>query len=162
MSFGQDPPGVRRPSLLRRAVVAAVRLAPIAFLLVGVPYLVLTRLPTSNIHSGISIYSTTLGGAALSATATFRYFFRPTRLYGPMGMLHSGVALAYLAFLLPSATLAISAGSGTTVALAYGRILLLLLLVPIFGLAWAAFATVSDLRHPELRLRAEFPAPPPP
>lgn len=142
----------------RRAVIAGIRLLPVAFLLVGVPYLLLTNLSSAGIHSGVTLLTAAAGGAAISATSTLRYYFRPTRLYGPVGMLHSGIALVYLLFLLPAASIMVPAGHSAMIGLDFGRILLLLLLVPAFGLAWAGVAMIQDLKDPAIRLRAEFPA----
>jgi hypothetical protein len=151
--------GYRIPSLGYRILVGALRLIPWVILLVGVPAGILAFASGYGIALPVSILTVTVFGFALAILGTVRYILKPTRLYGPISMAASAVAIAYL-FVLYAASpyrLAIP-NTPATIGIGFGELVLLLMIVPALTLLAGLVTTYEDLRHPTERLPFDYPA----
>ncbi|MGI0128980.1 MAG: hypothetical protein ACREDE_10960 [Thermoplasmata archaeon] len=160
MSYGPSPHGVQLPSLPGRIALALVRVIPLLVLLVGVPAAIIGYLAAAGIHSNVSLFTVGVGGILFTVFSTVRYLLRPTRAFGPAGVLRAGAGFGYLWYLIPSAFLQIPAGSHATLTLGYGTVLEALLVVPVLMLITAGLVTVQDHRNFAERLRLDFPSRP--
>lgn len=156
-----SPPGpetYRVPSLGYRILAGALRLIPLAILLIGLPVAVLSYLSAHQISLPVSIVTVTTFGIAIVALSTARYISKPTSAYGPVSMATSAVTLAYLFTLWLEATYRIAVpNSAVTVSIGYGELIDLLLLIPALALIAGLITTVEDLRSPRERLPFDFP-----
>ncbi|MCI4335014.1 MAG: hypothetical protein L3K04_05255 [Thermoplasmata archaeon] len=158
MSFGPSPPGVALPSLPGRVALGLLRMVPVFVLLVGIPSAVLGYLAAAGVHSGVSLFTVTIGGLLFTAFSTARFILRPTRAFGPIGMARGGAAFAYLWLLVPNASILVAAGMHTSLLLHYGSALEALLVVPVLMVITAGLVTAQDSSNLTERLRADFPA----
>lgn len=150
--------GYQIPSLGYRILAGGLRLVPLLVLLVGVPDAVLGYLSSRGLALPVSVVTVTVAGIALSALSTLRYVLRPTRAYGPMSVLTSGVALAYLFVLWLGATYHIAVpNSSVVLTIGYADLIALLLIIPAFGLVAGFVTSWEDLRSPGERLPFDYP-----
>jgi hypothetical protein len=151
--------GYRIPSLGYRILVGALRLIPWVILLVGVPAGILAFASGYGVSLPVSILTVTAFGFTLAILGTVRYILKPTRLYGPISMAASGVAIAYLYILYLASPYRLSVpNTPATIGIGFGELVLLLMIVPALGLAAAMVTTYEDLRHPTERLPFDYPA----
>jgi MFS family permease len=147
-----------RPPLLRRVVVGSVLLVGLLLLFVALPYAALTSLGNLGVTSSLPLQGVTAGGFVLAGLSAVRYVVKPTRAYGPVGLVQAVAGVLYLVAFAPFGSLsALIMGADVTVT--YGDLLLVAILIPLLAFVAAAFTTVEDLRHPYERLRYDFPAP---
>jgi len=156
------PPGTvvgtpRRPSLVRRAIVAVLLLVPSILFFAIVPAGLLGITAGFGLESGVGAASIALGGILLAALWAAQYVVRPTVAFGPVSVVASTVALAYLWWLVPQAHIAVAFMSNGSASLSYGTVIELLMLVPAFGLASGAVSLVEDVVRPGERVAQEFP-----
>jgi len=149
----------RVPSVGRRIAVAVLRLVPLLFVFVVVPYLLLRRLDAIGVGTALSWPVLAIAGTVLAVLSTARYLARPTRAYGPLSVLQSAVGLLYLLYLASAATARVAFGGGVTFTIGYAEIFWILTVVPVVGIGAGLVTTVEDFRHPGERLPWEFPAP---
>lgn len=150
--------GYRIPSLGWRITVGALRMIPLVLLLVGLPAALLTFVSSHGIALPVSILTVTIFGVALSALSTARYISKPYRVYGPICIAASAVALIYVLILLASSTYTFSIpNSPVTLTLSYTELIELLLIVPLLGLAAGVVTAIEDARAPQERLPFDFP-----
>lgn len=150
--------GYRIPSLGYRILVGGLRLVPWILLLVGLPVGVLTYANSRGIALPVSILTVTAFGIALAVLSTLRYVLKPTRLFGPVSMLTSGVTIAYLLQLLAASPYRFAIPrTGAGIGLGFASLVVVLLLVPILALASGLVTTIEDLRSPRERLPFDFP-----
>ena len=153
-----DSGGYVVPSLGYRILAGGLRLIPLLVLLVGVPDTALSYLSARGITLPVSVLTVTTGGIAISVLVTARYIFRPTRAYGPLSVLTSGVTLAYLFVLWLGATYHIAVPESSLVlTIGYAELIALLLIVPALALVAGLVTTIEDLRFPGERLPFDFP-----
>ena len=150
--------GYQVPSLGYRILVAALRLIPSFLLLIALPAAALTFIASRGFAVPISVFAVTVWGALLLAIGVAQYISKPTPAYGPVSILYSSVALAYLAyavvlspyrFVLPGGTASVAAG--------YSLLLEILMIVPALGILAGVLTTVEDARDPEERLPFDYP-----
>ena len=153
----ESAPRANIPSLSRRLAFATLRLIPLILFYIVVPIVGLSELQAHGVGSSFPLPTVTAFGAVLSVLSTARYVAKPTRAFGPLGMLASGAAILYLVYFAGFATVSLHFQS-VGIALSFGALLLLLALVPLFGLAASAVTTLEDARHPGERLPFDFPA----
>ena len=155
-----DAPEVHpvRPPLLGRIIVGSFLLVGLLLVFVALPYAALTTLGSVGVTSSLPIQAVTAGGFILAALSAVRYVVKPTRLFGPVGVVQSVAAVLYLFAFAPFGSLS-ALVMGATVTVTYGDLLLAALAIPLLSLVGAALTTVEDLRHPFERLRYDFPAP---
>ncbi|MCI4318612.1 MAG: hypothetical protein L3K23_00545 [Thermoplasmata archaeon] len=147
-----------RPPLLGRIILGAVLLVGLLLLFVALPYAALTTLGSFGVTSALPLQAVTAGGFLLASLSAVRYVVRPTRAYGPVGVVQAVTGVLYLFAFAPFGSLsALIMGANVTVT--YGDLLLVAMTIPLLALVAAALTTVEDLRHPFERLRYDFPAP---
>jgi hypothetical protein len=150
--------GYKIPSLGYRILVSGLRLIPLIVLLVGLPVGVLTFLSSHGISLPVALATVTVFGIVLAVLSAIRYIVKPTRAYGPMSILASGVAVAYLFVLLGASPFHLNIpGTPVAFSVGYADLILALLLIPGFGLAAGVVTTVEDLRSPRERLPFDYP-----
>ncbi|HYK92723.1 MAG TPA: hypothetical protein VEY07_01610 [Thermoplasmata archaeon] len=154
---GPDGPRADIPSLSRRVVIGALRLLPLLFVWVFLPYGALRGLDSVGVATSLSVTTIVVVGAILSVLSTVRYIVKPTRAFGPVGALGSGIAAGYLLLLAQSAEFTISGPNGIGISIEYGTVLELLAIVPLFGLAAALVTTAEDISRPGERLPFDYP-----
>ncbi len=93
----------------------------------------------------------------LAVLSTAAYVARPTRAFGPLSTVASLGKVLYLVYFAGFAWAAISISSAT-VRLDFGNLLLLLAIVPAFGVGAGLLTTVEDARYPGERLPFDYPA----
>ncbi len=158
-----EPPteylGYRVPPLGHRIIISGLYLVPSIVLLVGLPVAALGYLQTHSVALPIPIGTVTVFGFVLSILFAVRYVAKPTRLYGPMTMVTSGVGLLYLWLLYTQSTYTFSIPNATaSIGLTYADLVALLMVVPVLKIVSGAVTTVEDLRAPTERLPYDFPA----
>lgn len=150
--------GYRIPSLGYRILAGGLRLIPLLVLLVGVPDAVLAFLSSRGITLPVSLLTVTVAGIAISVLSAARYVLKPTRAYGPVSALTSGVTLVYLFVLWLGATYRIAVpNSSLVLTIGYAKLIALLLIVPAVALLAGLVTTVEDVRSPQERLPFDFP-----
>jgi hypothetical protein len=154
-----DPSTYSIPSSARRATIAALYLVPGILLYVVLPYAGLSFLSRYGIGTGYSITFLIVAGFLLAVLGALRYYYRPTRAYGPLSILGSLGAIVYLIILASSSTLTIAIGNAGSFTLDYGGMLLLFAIVPTIRLGSGVITTVEDLLRPGERLPFDFPVP---
>jgi hypothetical protein len=139
-----------------RIAIGIVLAVPLLFLLVVLPFEVLGVLPDHGVTIPISAAVVILGGVALAAASAVRYIVRPSSWFGPAVIGRAAVAALYMYLLLPLAWVQIALpGSTTTVNLAYGVVIELLLVVPLLGAIEGALILYSDRVDPMVRRSIE-------
>ncbi|HTZ61629.1 MAG TPA: hypothetical protein VMC82_03175 [Thermoplasmata archaeon] len=153
------PPGTYSiPSLGWRILGGALRLIPLALLLLGVPLAILTFLQSQGISLPIPIPTVELFGIALTALIVARYIARPSVAYGPLSIATDALTIVYLYLILLNATYHLTVpGAGLTISVDYSTLVLLLLTVPALALAAGAITLTEDLLHPRERWPFDFP-----
>lgn len=153
-----DSGGYVIPSLGYRILAGGLRLIPLLVLLVGVPDAALSYLAARGVALPVSVLTVTAGGIAISILVTARYILRPTRAYGPLSVLTSGVTLAYLFVLWLGATYHVGVpDSSVVLTIGYAKLIAWLFLVPALALVAGLITTVEDLASPGERLPFDFP-----
>jgi hypothetical protein len=153
-----DPPGVRLPSVASRLGRAILWLVPMLILFVGVPALIQPILASHGVSSDLPLLSISVVGVLLAVLAAGRTFMRPTRWFGPLGIVSSALGIVYLLVVVPHATLTVPLGSSLRVTLGYGTVLLVATIIPALGLLSSMVTTAGDARRPNERLRLDYPA----
>ena len=150
--------GYSVPSLGWRILGGALRLIPLVVLLIGVPVAILTFLQAHGIPVPIPIATVEWAGITITILVVARYILRPTVAFGPLSIATSAVTLLYLWVILSAATYHFAIpGSGVTLALGYGDLILLLLVVPALALGAGALVLIEDAAHPKERLPFDYP-----
>jgi hypothetical protein len=148
----------RVPSLGWRILGGALRLIPLVVILVGVPVAVLTFLQSHGITLPIPITTVEYAGIALTILIVARYILKPTAAYGPLAIASAAVTLVYLYVVLLDATYHLGIpGSGVTVSIGYGNLILLLMIVPALALGAGAMTLIEDASAPKERLPFDYP-----
>lgn len=151
-------PTVRIPSLARRVVVGSLLTLVLIFFLVVLPLALLSRLehlPTVSLTFPVTRTEVAAYGTALAVLYGLRSVGRPTLAFGPLSVLVSGLGIAYLLFLAQAPPLTVGVRD-ISLSLGIGPWLVLLALVPLFGLLAGLVATVEDLARPGERVRVEY------
>jgi hypothetical protein len=151
--------GYRIPSLGYRILGGALRLVPAVLLLVGIPAGILAYASSRGISLPISIVTVSVFGFVLAILAAVRYIVKPTRLFGPISMAASAVAIVYLVLLYRTSPYRFAIpGTQATLGIGFTDLVLLLLLVPAITLGAGLVTTIEDVRHPSERLPFDYPA----
>jgi hypothetical protein len=156
-------PGVRtpaplRPPVLRRIVGGSLILVGLLFLFVVLPTLAFTKLSGYGITSNLPLSAIAAGGTVIAALSAIRYVVKPTRAYGPVGVVRALAAIVYLVAFAPFGSLSATL-MGALITVTYGELLLVAVAIPLLSLGASALTTVEDIRHRYERLRYDFPAP---
>ncbi|MGA8709729.1 MAG: hypothetical protein ACLP8Y_08270 [Thermoplasmata archaeon] len=152
-------PGYRVPSLGYRILVAALRLIPAFFLLIILPVAALTFVNAHGIALPISTLAVSEWGIALIALGAARYILRPTRAFGPVSIVASGVALLYLLYAVSLSPYRLTIpGGSASIAAGYALFLELMMIIPAIGILVGALVTVEDATGHTERLVFDFPA----
>ncbi|MCI4350439.1 MAG: hypothetical protein L3K15_02860 [Thermoplasmata archaeon] len=151
-----EPP--YRPPVLRRIVVGSMILVGLIFVFVVLPTIALRSLSAYGVTSGVPLPAITAGGFVLAGLSAIRYVVKPTRAYGPVGVVRALAAVGYLFLFAPFGTVSATL-MGAQITVTYGDLLLVALAIPLLSLAASALTTAEDLRHPYERLRYDFPPP---
>lgn len=159
MSASLPPVGnYRIPPLGNRILVGGLRLIPTVLLLVGIPAGILTYLGSHGLNLPLSVLTVTIAGLVIAALSTARYVLKPTRLYGPLSIATSAVALVYLLAILAVAQVTLHLSHpAISIGVDYSKIIELVLLVPALGLAAGVVTTIEDVRSPRERLPFDYP-----
>jgi hypothetical protein len=153
-----NPLGYSIPGWGWRITVGALRMIPLVILLVGIPAAALTFVSSHGIALPISIFLVTVFGVLICAFSTARYIAKPTRLYGPISVVASGISLAYILLILAQSSYTFSIpNSPITLTLSYTELIELLLIVPLLSLVAAVVTSIEDARTPTERLPFDFP-----
>ncbi len=148
----------RIPSLGYRILAGGLRLIPLMLLLVGLPAAILLYASSLGIPLPVSVLTVSVFGFALAVLGAARYVAKPTRAFGPISMMASSVAIAYLIVLFQSSPYRLTLpGSGTSFGVGYASLVLLLLIVPALSLFAGLVTTIEDACHPRERLPFDFP-----
>jgi hypothetical protein len=155
---GPAPGTYRIPSLGWRILGGALRLIPLVVVLIGVPVAILTFLQAHGIALPIPIPTVEFLGIVITILVVARYILKPTGAFGPLAIATAGITIIYLYVILVDATYHLSIpGSGVTISIGYGSLILLLLIVPALALAAGALTLVEDAVAPGERLPFDFP-----
>lgn len=148
----------RIPSLGWRILGGALRLIPLAVLLVGLPVAALTFLQSHGFSLPISIATVETAGISITVLVVARYIVKPTVLFGPLSIATSVVTLVYLYTILLGATYHLTIPNvDVSIAIGYRELILLLLIVPALGLGAGILTTIEDIVAPQERLPFDFP-----
>ncbi len=151
--------GYQIPPLGQRILTSGLLLVPLIVVLVGLPVAGLAFLQSHGISLPISYWTVAGFGFAIAVLVAVRSVLKPTAAYGPAAIATSGATLAYLLVLFLQATYHIAIPNSTvTLSVDVARLLVLLMLVPAFGIVAGVVTTVEDARHPAERLPFDFPA----
>ena len=157
MSTAEVPPQAEIPSLARRVTIGSLRLIPVLVVYVVVPVIGVSRLQGLGVTSGFPIFWIAVAGVVLAILGMARYVAKPTRAFGPVCIAASGAGILYLLSFAPYASAMITLGSGGSIAITYGTLLMLAAIIPAFGLAAGVVTTVEDVRNPGERLPFDYP-----
>jgi hypothetical protein len=157
--YGTPPTGQYRvPSWGWRILGGALRLVPLALLLIGVPVGILTFLQSNGVSTPFPIVIVELAGVALTALIVMRYIFRPTSLYGPLAIAVSTVSLVYLYYILEHSMYTLRVpNADVAIGVTYTDLVLLLMIVPALTLVAGVVTTIEDVARPRERLPFDFP-----
>jgi hypothetical protein len=150
-------PTAHIPALARRLTIGSLRLIPLVIAYIVLPNLAIQQLQGYGVVSGIPSATLFGFGILLAALSTAAYVARPSGAYGPLATLSSVAKVVYLVYLSGFAWVAIAV-SNVGVQLQFGNLLLLLAVVPAFGVVAGIVTTVEDARHPGERLPFDYPA----
>jgi hypothetical protein len=152
------PGQYRLPSWGWRILGGALRLVPLALLLIGVPVAILTFLQSNGIPPPFPLLVVEISGIVLTALIVARYIFRPTTLYGPLAMAVSAAALLYLFYIYEHSTYVLRIPNApVAIGVTFSELILLLMIVPALTLAAGAVTTYEDMARPRERLPFDFP-----
>jgi hypothetical protein len=155
---GPTPGQYRVPSWGWRILGGALRLIPLALILVGVPVAIMTFLQSYGISLPFPIVVVELAGVVLTALIVMRYIFRPTSLYGPLAISVSAVSLVYLFYILQHSTYVLRIPNAQiAIGITYTDLVLLLMIVPALTLVAGIVTTIEDVAHPRERLPFDYP-----
>jgi hypothetical protein len=155
---GPVPGQYRLPSWGHRILGGALRLVPLALLLVGLPVAILTFLQSNGISIPYPILVVELAGIALTALIVARYIFRPTSAYGPLMIAVSAVSLVYLYYIFLNSTYTLRIPNAqVAIGVTYTDLILLLMIVPALTLVAGIVTTAEDVSRPRERLPFDFP-----
>ncbi|MGI0132492.1 MAG: hypothetical protein ACREDK_05300 [Thermoplasmata archaeon] len=149
------PPSI--PSLARRLVVGAIRLAVAVIVLIGVPLEAIGWAAAHGVSTSIAPTTVASVGVALAVLGAVRSIARPTGAFGPISMMTSAVAVLYLWSLSMVAEASVTLGGHGSLTFGFGELLRLLVIVPGIGILAAAVTTIEDLAHPGERVRIDYP-----
>jgi hypothetical protein len=150
--------GYRIPSLGWRILGGALRLIPLVVLLIGLPVGILTFLQSHGISLPLPIATVEYAGIAITALVVARYILKPTPAFGPLSIATAVVELVYLYVVLVNATYLLEIpGADVGVAISYGNLILLLMIVPALALGAGILTTIEDVVTPKERLPFDFP-----
>jgi hypothetical protein len=148
----------RIPSLGWRILGGALRLVPLAVILIGLPVAALTFVQSHGISLPVPILTVEYAGIAITALIVARYVLKPTTLYGPFCVATSAVTLLYLWVILVDATYRIAIpGADVSISVSYGDLIVLLMVGPALALTAGLLTTAEDARAPKERLPYDFP-----
>jgi hypothetical protein len=153
---GIAAPVAHVPSLARRLTFGALRLVPLLIVYVVLPNVSLQALQSQGLVSGLPLAQVTVFGAGLAVLSTAAYVVRPTRAYGPLSVVSSLGKVLYLVYFATFAWVALSL-STVGIQLDFGNLLLLLAVLPVFGIVSGVLITIEDARHPGERLPFDYP-----
>jgi len=153
------PPGTYQiPSLGWRILGGALRLIPLALLLIGVPVAILTFLQAHGINLPLPLLTVEFAGVVITILVVARYVFKPTAAYGPLAIATAAATIVYLYLILLDATYRFTVpNTGVTIAVGYSTLVLLLLIVPALALAAGALTLIEDASAPRERWPFDFP-----
>jgi len=155
---GPSPGQYRIPSWGWRILGGALRLVPLALLLIGVPVGILTFLQSNGIPPPFPILLIELYGVVLTALIVARYIFRPTSGYGPLAIGVSAATLVYLYYIFEHSTYTLRIPNAPfAIGVTFTDLILLLMIVPALTLAAGVVTTVEDARRPRERLPFDYP-----
>jgi hypothetical protein len=151
-------PGYRIPSLGWRILGGALRMVPLAVILVGLPVAALTFLQAHGISLPVPILTVAVAGIVITGLIVARYIFKPTPAYGPLSITTSVATLVYLWVIFLDATYRLAIpGANAGISIGYGTLILLLMVGPALALTAGVLTTVEDVRSPKERLPFDFP-----
>lgn len=153
---GAEVRSAKIPSLARRLTFGGLRMLPLVVVYVALPLLGFQALEMHGLVEGLPIAQVVLLGLALAFLSTAAYVARPTRAFGPFSTASSAGKVLYLVYFAGFAWASVSVASAS-VRLDFGNLLLLLAVVPAFGIAAGILTTVQDARHPGERLPFDYP-----
>jgi hypothetical protein len=121
-----------------------------------VPAAFLAQLRSLGVHAPVDPLAVAIWGMVLVALGTAEYLVRPTRAYGPATIAYALAILGYLLWLGARSPLSVTY-HGATLALGYGGLLSIAMLVPLLELVSGILDTAEDARRPGERVRLDFP-----
>jgi hypothetical protein len=158
--YPSPPPAgsYRIPSLGWRILGGALRLIPLALLLIGLPVAALSFLKSHGFSIPVPLATVEAAGIAITVLVVARYILKPTALYGPLSIATSAVTLVYLYVLLADSTYHVTIPNvDIGVAIGYRELILILMIVPALALAAGVVTTIEDVTHPQERLPFDYP-----
>jgi hypothetical protein len=160
--YTPPPPGtlppLQRPPVFRRIFGGSLILVGLLFLLVVLPAVAFAQLRGYGVSSSLPLAAVEAGGVVIAGLTALRYVVKPTRAYGPVGMVRAVAAVLYLVAFTPFGSLSTTL-QGALITVTYGDLLLVALAIPLLSFASSALTTAEDIRHPFERLRYDFPTP---